>query len=135
MATVRDHAALVALLDARMRAPLAWGRNDHVVLAADAARACAGVRLRRAFGCRWTTADAAARAIARRGGLAAVLDAHLTPVPPAMAQRGDLGLVRIDGAEVLAIVEGHLLATPGAHGLARLPRAALAAAWSLDRAQ
>lgn len=129
---VRDHAALVAFLEARMRAPFAWGANDDVTFAAEAARLVAGRDLRKRLGCRWSTEGGADRALAARGGRAAALDALLPRIAPAMAQRGDLGLARLGAREVLVVVEIDLLATPGPQGLVRLPRRALLAAWSLD---
>ena len=78
------------------------------------------------------TERGALRALARRGGLRAAVDGVLRRVARAKAQRGDVGLVRVDGREFLVVIEGDLVVAPGPEGLVRQARAALAYAWSLD---
>lgn len=130
---MRDHAALSAFLVARMRAPLAWGRqgNDCVAFAAGAALAQTGRDLL-ADAPDWTTAPAARRVLARLGGLEAVVDARLPRIAPAKAQRGDVALVATETGPALMIVEGATLVGPGQTGLVRRPRTAMLRAWSLD---
>jgi hypothetical protein len=128
----RDHHALVALLDARMRAPFAWGTNDCVSFALDAAQAQTGVDLRPRLGCTWSTRRRATQALARRGGLRAAVDGVLRRVAPAKAHRGDIGLAEGPDGPFLVVIEGDLLVGVALDGLVRLPRAALRYAWSLD---
>lgn len=76
---------------------------------------------------RWTTELGAARVIRRSGGLARAVDSVMTRVEPNMALRGDGGMTA-DGAMVL--IEGDTVAGLDERGLYRLPRSALAIAWS-----
>jgi hypothetical protein len=124
----RDYDAFVALLDARMRAPFAWGRraNDCVSFAGAAVLAQTGEDLLADLP-DWTTAIGATRALKRVGGLVAAVDARLSPVPNALAQRGDVALI---DARTLMIIEGPTLVGPGASGLVRRPRADMIRAWS-----
>lgn len=70
--------------------------------------------------------------LAEIGGLAAAVDTVLSPIPLAMAARGDVVLV--DGAEgpFLMVVEGLTLVGPGPLQLRRLPRAAMVQAWNAE---
>lgn len=73
--------------------PFAWGINDCCTVSADVVNACTGVdpmnELRGAYG----TEFGAARVLAERGGIEALLDERLGPrVGPAFAQHGDIGL-------------------------------------------
>jgi hypothetical protein len=128
---MRNFDAHIALAEARMRAPLAWGEHDCVSFAAASAQAQTGRDYRAAMGCTWRTAAGAARILKARGGLVTATDAVLARTPTAMAHRGDIGLVEIDGRESLVVIEGDLVVGPGVAGLVRLPRAALKAAWRL----
>lgn len=129
----RDHSAACAFIDARMRAPFAWWRNDCVTFAARAARAQTRIDYLKRLGLKWSDARTAAAALASRGGLEAAVDGFLPRIAPAMAHRGDIGLVRgLEGRDSLVVIEGDLVVGPGLMGLVRLPRAALAAAWSID---
>lgn len=130
---MRDHAALVAFLIDRMRAPLAWGRqaNDCVSFAAGAALAQTG----RDFledAPTWSTELGARKVLARLGGLEAAVDARLRSIAPAKAQRGDIALVEQASGPGLMVVEGDSLIGPGAAGAVRRPRADMLRAWSLD---
>ncbi len=124
----RDYDALIALLDARMRAPFAWGRraNDCVSFAGAAVRAQTGVDVLADLPS-WTTAIGAARALKHVGGLETAVSARLVSVPLALAARGDVALV---DARTLMIIEGHTLVGPGPSGLVRRPRADMVRAWS-----
>jgi len=140
---MRDHEALIAFLEARMHVPFAWGKNTQRRLAHEDGNSCVHVAAGAAFvqtgrallrklpG--WTTERGAIRALHRAGGLEGATDKVLRRIAPAMAHRGDIGLVEsIEGRPSLVVIEGQLVAGPGADGLVRLPRLALTAAWSLD---
>ncbi len=129
---IRDHAALVALLNACAHVPLVWGESDCVLFAADAVKAQTGVDLRPRLGCAWTSERAALRLLAARGGLAAAVDTILTRTPLAHAVRGDIGLVDVAGVPCLVVIEGELVVGPGPNGLVRLQRSALTVAWTID---
>lgn len=127
----RDHAALLALIATRMRAPLAWGRgaNDCVSFAAAAVQAQTGVDPLAQVP-NWRSARGAARVLRDLGGLAAAVDGVLTPVGTGRAARGDIALVEAPTGPALMVVEGETLIGPGPSGLVRLPRAAMLRAWS-----
>ncbi len=129
--TPRDFTALHAFIDSRQSAPFAWWTHDCVTFAAHAAQAQTGVDYLKRLGVRWKTDRGAARALKARGGLAAAVDGVLRPVAPAMAARGDLGLIVIEGRESLVVIEGDLVVGPGLAGLVRVPRGALSSAWTL----
>lgn len=128
---LRDYEALHAFVASHMRTPFAWGAHDCVTFAADAVMALTGEDPLKRFRGRWTSAQGAARLLERLGGLEKAVDAVLSPVAPALAQRGDVAAWRDeDGRLQLAIVEGETLVGPGLEGQARLPRAAMVLAWS-----
>lgn len=129
---IRNHSALVAYLDARVRTGFAWWAQDCVTLAARAAQAQTGVNYLRRIGRRWSTAAGAARVLHELGGLETATDAMLRRIPPPRAHRGDVGLVELDGRPCLVVIEGELLVGPGLAGLVRLPRRLLKTAWSID---
>ena len=112
-----------------MRTPFAWGSNDCVSFACDAAQALTGEDYRARLGVRWRSARSAATALEARGGLKAATDQVLRRVARAKAHRGDIGLVIIEGRQSLVVIEGELVVGPGAEGLVRLPRAVLQRAW------
>lgn len=129
---VRNHPALLAYIAARMRAPFAWGKaaNDCVSFAGGAVEAQTGVD-RLGVLPSWTTERGAARVLRRLGGLEAAVDGVLTSLPPSQAARGDVaGWRDAKGRLQLAIVEGDTIIGPGMTGLVRLPRTAMARAWS-----
>lgn len=129
---VRDYNALVAYLDARMRAPFAWGRqaNDCISFAAGAAQAQTGGDFLDGLP-NWTTHRGALRVLKRFGGLEAAVSSRLQTIAPAQALRGDLGLVMAQTGPALMVIEGATLVGPGLQGAVRRPRADMLRAWSL----
>lgn len=128
----RDFDALVAFLEARAAMPFAWGKNDCVTFAAGAVLAMTGEDAL-AFPDRrptWKSAAGAARRLAQFGGLEAAVSTVLTEIPVAMAHRGDVGLVEVEGRQNLCIFEGDLIVAPGEAGLVRQARANAVRAWS-----
>lgn len=83
-----------------MPAPFVWGQHDCVTFAATGVQVMTGVDLLAALrddagALPWTTPMEAYRVLQPLGGLeAAVRSAGLVEVPPLMAQRGDVVLVR-----------------------------------------
>lgn len=133
---MRDRNALGAYLAARQTLPFAWGSNDCVKFAAGAVQAQTG-RDPLAGWPTWTTRRGAQRAMTQVGELIPAVDQALTPVSPAMAQRGDIGAVVVSGpdsfcAVALVVVEGDTLVGPDASGARRLPRSAMIRAWRAD---
>jgi hypothetical protein len=129
----RDVEAFGEFLADRSRMPFAWGRsaNDCVgfILAGIAAQTGKDVLPR----ITWTTERGAARVHRRLGGLEHAIDVRLTPIAPAMAQRGDVaGIVDDQFGVSLLFVEGATLVGPGPRGTKRLPRSSMTKAWSID---
>jgi hypothetical protein len=83
----------------------------------------------------WSTRREARAIVTAEGGLEAALDARLTRIAPALAQRGDIAGLPDDSAFGLRlmVIEGATLVGPGTRGLERLPRAAMSVAWSAVR--
>lgn len=130
----RNYSALVAYLAAREATPFGWDRTDPGVqdcltYAAGAVLAQSGVDLL-AGAPAWTNEEEARRIIALRGGLEAIVDAHLAEVPRAMAMRGDIGAVLGPRGPLLVVIEGDTLAAPGPLRVGRLPRRVLRRAWN-----
>jgi hypothetical protein len=127
----RDHHAVAAFLAERSRMSFDWRTNDCVRFAKAAIEAQTGVHI--ALPARWGTAAGAARALAKLGGLEAVVDGILPRIAPAHAMRGDIAGVADDAFGVrLMVVEGDLLAGPGPNGIRRAPRREMIAAWSAE---
>lgn len=128
---MRDFVALDRYLSDRRAMPFIYGStaNDCVSFYAGAARAMAGIDLM--CGRRWSSELGAARVIARLGGFGAAIDAHMTPIAPALARRGDAAGVECpDHGMMLMLVEGDTLAGPGPLGTLRRPRSAMVTAWT-----
>lgn len=128
----RDVQALLALIEARSQRGFRWRRGrDCVSFAAACIAAQTGVDPLADLP-RWRTRREALTIANQQGGLIAALDARLTPVPPALAQRGDIaGLPdRLLGIRLM-VVEGATLVGPGKRGLERLPRGEMVLAWSI----
>lgn len=131
---VRNYEALHAYVASHMRTAFAWGQHDCVLFAAGAVQAQTGEDPLRAYRGRWTSERGAARVLKRLGGMEAAVNTVLSPIAPAMAQRGDVaGWLDAKGRLQLAIVEGETLVGPGPSGQLRLPRKTMTRAWSAMR--
>lgn len=128
----RDAAALVAFIESRVRTGFAWGKdaNDCVSFFGAAIEAQTGANPLADLGHSWTSARGAARVLRRYGGLSAAIDSKLTQIAPALAARGDGGLVETATGHAVMVVEGEYLVGPGPSGLARRPRRDMIRAWS-----
>lgn len=128
-AAVRNIAALIELLDARIDRPFGWRRGNDCARFADAAiEAQTGVSVIGDW--QWTSRSHARDVIDAQGGFEAAMDRRLGRVPVALAQRGDIAGVadRLFGIRLM-VVEGATLVGPGRHGLERVPRSEMIAAW------
>lgn len=137
---MRNHDALIALLGERLNTPFGWrpdaDEQDCCSFAFDAACAQTGLDVWAGERRRYATARGAALVIRRYGSIAAIADARFERTQAALARRGDIALVesgRRAGETTLAVVEGGTLVGPGETGLIRLPRAAILAAWDIER--
>lgn len=133
---MRDHHALAAFLTERVALPYGGFQDfDCCVRFADAAVAAqTGRHPLEALGHTWSSKIGAGRLLARLGGLEPAVSLLLPTIGFGSAMRGDIALVPSAPAGVagmgLMIVEGDTLAGPHAHGVRRLPRSAMVAAWS-----
>jgi len=120
--------AFIATARAR---PFAYGPHDCVSFANGAVEAMTGKSVMPRL--RYSTALGALRALKREGGVHKAIAARLPEIPPATAQRGDVGTVLVDtpnGPTTSAcIVLGEKLAAAGADGLTFLSRSRLRAAF------
>jgi hypothetical protein len=128
---VRDIAALIALLDARIDTPFGWRSGNDCAKFADAAIAAqSGASVIGNW--RWRSLREARDVIAAEGGLEAAMDRRLSRVPVALAQRGDIaGVADARFGIRLMVVEGATLVGPGSRGLERSPRAEMILAWDV----
>lgn len=128
----RNLAALIAFIDSRRLMPYRWGRkhNDCVSFVLQAAKVQTGHD--RATRVRWHDEKSALKAVKQQGGLEAAFDHWFVRVPPAFAQRGDIGAVPDERFGIHpGIVEGDYLVGPGERGTKRVPRRMMTAAWSI----
>ena len=127
---MRDLDRLHAFLSERDAEPFAWGdhANDCVSTAAAAIVAQGGRDFLAQM--RWSTEDEAYAALDAAGGLEEAVSAHLSPIAPASAKRGDIGAITAGNGLILVVVEGETVVGPGPRRLRRLPRALLVTAWS-----
>lgn len=129
---MRDVEKLLDWLSGQHARPMRWGRNDCASFAATAIRKQTGRDVRGKV--RWHSAREAAAVIEAEGGLEAAVNRRLTPIAPAMAQRGDIAGVPDDRFGIrLMIVEGRTLVGPGANGLERQPRGVMTLAWTIEQ--
>lgn len=127
---------LAAFLEARRRAPFAWGTNDCVTFAADGVQQLRrdAVDIIAADRGAWATENDAEALLASRGGLEAALAelaavAGLQEIPPPRASRGDLVLARVGNQVLAGLVNGSTVAVTGADGLQFVPARMAFRAW------
>lgn len=121
--------AFSEFLRARADMPFAWGGNDCCSFAAAGIEAMTGADLMRGVP-DYSNAAEAARILMRP--LEDWLDERLNRMSaPAFAQRGDVGLIVIDGRRSLALVDGHYLYGAGDRKMARVERVAAIMAWAV----
>lgn len=121
---------LARLVEERLGEPFAWGPNDCASFAADAVHAQTGEDvLAELRGHRHNERQALRRERAIGGLPAAIERAGLQPVPPALAQRGDLVLVAQKPRPVLAVCNGAEAVAPGGRGLVHVPITRALKAW------
>lgn len=111
--------------------PFAWGVQDCCRFAADAVLEMTGTDpmadLRD-----YASRESADALLARLGGLAAAVRGVLgKPIPPALAQRGDVVLVEVGDAKAMGICLGDVIAAPGPSGLQYAPLDDARVAWRI----
>ena len=130
---LRNYDAWLAFLASQRTAPFSWTAPNHCVsFAAASSKALTGKDLLAGFEASFSDEAAARAYLEGLGGIEAVVDKLLTPLPLAHAHRGDIALVVDEaGMTALAVIEGMTLVGPGQAGLRRLPRAMATKAWSI----
>lgn len=125
-------AELARLIEARAAVPFAWGPNDCAAWVADACAAqTGGDPLAELRGTRRTERGALRQLRAIGGVEAAIERAGLQPVPPALAQRGDVVMLDQGDWPLLALCMGTEALAPAATGLASDSMARATRAWRL----
>lgn len=133
MTIVRDHDALLALIEQVAGKPFAWRDHHCARFAARAVEAQTGRDPMAGIVCR--SKRQAIVVLEQEGGLEAAVDRRLRRIAPALAARGDIaGVVDDEFGIRLMVVEGATLVGPGATGQRRAPRAAMIMAWSVEAA-
>lgn len=130
---MRDYEAMLRELERRRDMPCVWGSdaNDCASYANAVVRAETARDILAELGLAWAD-EAAGRALLAARSMADRISAVLRPIPPAMAARGDLGLLSLPEGDSLVIVEGQLVSGPGPRRARLLPRHMLALAWSVE---
>lgn len=85
---------LARYIASRTATPFKYGPHDCARFANGAVIAQTGVNVM--TGLRYSSAAGAQRILNAEGGLHAAMAARLPEIPPAMARRGDVGLVRVE---------------------------------------
>ncbi len=125
--------SLEDLVRSRMNVPFAWGLHDCCLWAADAVFAQTGVDPAAPWRGTYSSARDAIALVGRLGGMEAIGALVGPAIPPLTAQAGDIGLVRHEGRDSLAVCTGPLWLAPAAAGLAPLPLDLAVAAWRVTR--
>ena len=88
---------LQEVLDRHAALPFGWGSSDCLLLPMDGVLAMTGVDPAAAIRGTYRSARGAARQLARRGHahVGEAFAAHFPEIAPALAHRGDLGLIRV----------------------------------------
>lgn len=113
---------LQRVVQARLREPFAWGGNDCCLFAADCVLACTGRDPAAGMRGAYRSERQALRLLRRFGGVEGLAQAHLAgEILPAMAQRGDVGLLeREDGRCVLVVCNGAQWLGPTPQGMTQV---------------
>lgn len=125
---------LARLFESRWGAPLAWGRHDCCLFAADAVQACTGHDPAADLRGTYHTEQAARRLLVTAGGLAQLAtDRAGPPIPASYAAPGDIGLLPRGpaspaGAALVVCAGGHWLGV-GLMGLVSHHASSVQDAW------
>ena len=137
---------LADLIEARHAQPFAWGVQDCALFACDAVQAMTGIDPAIAFRGRYKDRRGAYSALGQFLGVdgkrhskaalgsvwAKIAVKHgWWEVPPAFAQRGDVGLLDLDGRGTLAICMGAIFAAAGPSGVVFIPHGHARRAWHI----
>ncbi|MGO4815256.1 hypothetical protein AB4156_37720 [Cupriavidus sp. 2MCAB6] len=123
---------LAEFIEARHERVFSWGDSDCSLFVCDAIEAMTGADP----GARWrglySSEKGARRVLRDNGGVSGIASLVLgSPVPVALAGRGDVVLVDTPHGEALALCLGGLIAAQGQEGIEFHPMTAAKAAWKV----
>ena len=120
---------LSAVVTQALPRPFEWGVNDCCLWAADCVQAQTGADPAADLRGTYSDARGALALVQRLGGMRAIGDMTGSPIPALMATHGDIGLVRHEDHDLLALCNcTHWLAV-GPYGLVVLPLTLAVHAW------
>lgn len=127
-------AELAAFLSERRATPFAWDVHNCCFFAADWVLRLVSTDLAAEWRGRVTSAIEAARELAERGGLVAVVAdvfsrMECPEVAPSLARRGDVVMVQTEHGPAMGVCAGALSWFPGAVGLESRPTLQALKAW------
>lgn len=126
---------LAEFFAARQAQPFAWGAQDCVSLAADAALAITGRDPLAAYRGRYASEDEAYRLVGEEGLVAFVgrlmAEFGAPECEVREAQRGDWAMVSVGNQFCTGVVIGGFVAAPGARRIAHVPLRRAVAAWAV----
>lgn len=128
---------LVAVVQQAQARPFRWGEHDCALFVADCVKAMTGVDVAEGLRGSYQDRPGAIRRLAERF---AVLDLRGlgtrlfgAPIAPALAQRGDVALVMLEGQGSAGVVLGPTVAAPGRRGLLHVPLERAEIVWGVGR--
>ncbi len=116
------------------KTPFVWGEKDCCLAVGDIMQTYTGTDYAAEFRGKYKTALGSARALKRygKGSIRDTMDAKLPSIPVEEACRGDVGLVKTDAGESLAIIFSQQAWAMAEHGMEALPMTDLVCAWRVE---
>ena len=124
--------ALGELYGVRRTVPYAWGTQDCVMWAADAALAVSGDDPLGDLRGAWSSEAEAMTVLEAQGGLIAAMDARYPRKDKNFAQRGDIALIKdAQGQPSLGVCVGQFAAAPGPEEMLLTPMTKARIVWEV----
>ena len=111
--------------------PFAWGSHDCCLWAADCVQAQTGIDHAADVRGTYATARESVAVLDGMGGLEGVGERLGKSIPPLMATHGDIGIVEIDGRDMLALCNGDHWLVCATHGLVTVSLEMASCAWKV----
>lgn len=114
--------------------PFEWGKKDCCLAVGDIIETYTGEDLASEFRGKYKTASGSVRALKRygQGTIRATMDAKLPSIPIEEACRGDIGLVKTEAGESLAMIFSQQAWAMAENGIEALPMTDLVCAWRIE---
>lgn len=114
--------------------PFSWGEKDCCLAVADIIKSFTGEDLVSEFRGKYKTAKGSLMALTRygKGSIRATVDTKLPSIPIDQAGRGDIGIVKTDAGESLAILFSHQVWAMTYEGMVTLPKSCLVCTWRVE---